>query len=165
MDQRLDLFAATPPLEAKKVLFSVAVSQTASSGKPYKLMFIDIKRAYFHAKAVRNVYVDPPEQDYEPGMCGRLNKSMCGTRDAAQNWEREYESAFLNLGFSQGKSSPCLFYLKERDIRVVVHGDDMTCLGDSNSLQWLAEELKKVYELKVRAILDPDPRDDKQVHI
>ena len=98
-------------------------------------------------------------------MCGKLNKSMYGTRDAAQNWEREYESAFLNLGFSQGKSSPCLFYLKERDIRVVVHGDDMTCLGDSNSLHWLAEELKKVYELKVRAILGPDPRDDKQVRI
>ena len=47
----------------------------------------------------------------------------------------------------------------------MVHGDDMTCLGDSNSLQWLAEELKKVYELKVRAILGPDPRDDKQVRI
>ena len=49
MDQRLDLFAATPPLEAKKFLFSLAVSSKADSGKSYKIAFIDIKRAYFHA--------------------------------------------------------------------------------------------------------------------
>ena len=43
MDQRLDLFAATPPLEAKKFLFSLAVSLRAKTGKPYKVLFIDIK--------------------------------------------------------------------------------------------------------------------------
>ena len=107
MDQRLDLFAATPPLEAKKFLFSLAVSSKADSGKSYKIAFIDIKRAYFHAKAIRDVYVDLPSQDWEEGMCGKLEKSMYGTRDAAQNWEREYESAFLDVKFQQGKSFPC----------------------------------------------------------
>ncbi len=109
MDQRLGLFAATPPLQAKKFLFSPAVSLTAKSGKPYKVLFIDMKIAYFHTKCIRDVYVDLLEQDQHEGMCGKLEEAMSGTRDAAQNWEREYESAFTNLGFRQGKSSPCLF--------------------------------------------------------
>ena len=109
--------------------------------------------------------MDLPEQDQQEGMCGKLEKAMYGTRDAAQNWEREYESAFINLGFKQGKSSPCLFHHPDRDIRVVVHGDDFTFLGDDPSLRWITEELKKVYELKVRAILGPEHSDDKSVRI
>ena len=164
-DQRLDLFAATPPLEAKKFLFSLAMSRRHSSGSVLKVQFIDIKRAYFHAKAVRDVFVDLPEQDAEEGMCGKLVYAMYGTRDAAQNWEREYESAFLALGFTQGLSSPCVFYHAERDIRTVVHGDDFTSISDDVQLKWLAAELRKRYELKLRATLGPEPQDDTTVRI
>ena len=97
--------------------------------------------------------------------CGRLNYSLYGTRDAAQNWEREYEATFKSLGFIQGASSPCVFYNPERDIRTVVHGDDFTSIGDDTQLAWLATELKKVYELKLRAVLGPDSYDDKSVRI
>ena len=85
LDTRLDLFAATPPLEAKKFLFSHVMSRRAASGSALKLQFVDVKRAYFHAPCLREVYVDLPEQDYAPGMCGKLEKAMYGTRDAAQN--------------------------------------------------------------------------------
>ncbi len=98
-------------------------------------------------------------------MVGELNFSMYGTRDAAQNWEREYEDAFRSLGFTQGKSTPCVFYHAERDIRTAVHGDDFTSLAEDSQLQWLAQELSKRYELKVRATLGPDPSDDKSVRI
>ncbi len=167
MDQRLDLFAATPPLEAKKFLFSLAASMSNKSGRPYKVLFIDIKRAYFHAKCIRDVYVDLPPRDMQEGMCGNLEKAMYDTRDAAQNWERQYESTFIGLGFKQGKSPPCLFYHPGRDLRVVVHGDDFTFtfMGEDSGLKWITQEPQKVYELKVRATLGPDPNDDKSVRI
>ena len=41
-----------------------------------KLEFIDIRRAYYQAKARREIYVQLPPEDYERGMCGKLNKSM-----------------------------------------------------------------------------------------
>ena len=41
-----------------------------------KLDFIDVKRAYFHAKARRNLYVELPEEDQTPGMCGKLVKAL-----------------------------------------------------------------------------------------
>jgi len=94
-DKREDLFAATPPLEAKNKLMSMAVTE----GIGYRnydrrggnqLQFIDVRRAYFHAKARRLVYIKLPEEDNQEGMCGKLVKAMYGTRDAAQNWEMEY---------------------------------------------------------------------------
>ena len=80
----MTLFAATPPLEALKILLSLAVTLGCNPHK--KLLFIDIKKAFFHALARRTVYVALPPEDSEPGMCGLLRKSMYGTRDAAQNW-------------------------------------------------------------------------------
>ena len=70
----MDLSAATPPLEAKKMLFFFAVTEEIGyikkeEAKGIKLDFIDIRRAYYHAEARRNVYIRLPEGDQEEGMC------------------------------------------------------------------------------------------------
>ena len=59
-DKRKDLFAATPPLEAKKLLFSMAVTEGygylgEDEKNGMKIDFIDVRRAYFHAPALRRV--------------------------------------------------------------------------------------------------------------
>ena len=120
-DKREDLFAATPPLEAKKALFSLWASVPGMC-----LDFGDVVRAYFHARARRRVYVDLPEEDFEEGKCGRLVKAMYGTRDAAPNWEMEYTEMLREAGFRQGVFSPCVFYREEKGLRVIGHGDDFT---------------------------------------
>ena len=68
-DKSQELFAATPPLEAKKMLFSLAVTEGIGFGKGWssKLDFIDISRAYVHAKARRSLYVKLPPEDQEKG--------------------------------------------------------------------------------------------------
>ena len=53
-DSRIDLFAATPPLEAKKILFSLVVTEgcgydRGNRGDGMKPDFIDIRKAYFNA--------------------------------------------------------------------------------------------------------------------
>ena len=98
-------------------------------GWHYKLDFIDIERAYFYAPAKRDVYVRLPMEDDKDGYCGKLTKSMYGTRDASLNWECEYIRFMNSIGFTTGLSSPCLFYHKSKDIRAVVYGDDFTLLG------------------------------------
>ena len=81
-DKRGDLFAATPPLEAKKMLFSLAVTKgygyIDNKRTGMKIDFIDVRRAYYHAKALREVYVALPLGDEEEGMCGLLTKSLQG---------------------------------------------------------------------------------------
>ena len=111
--KRDDLFAATPPLEAVKMLLSSAVTEgigySVNKMKGMKIEFIDVRRAYYHADAVREVYIALPQGDEEEGMCGKLVKSLQGTRDAAQNWEAAYSEVLLAQGVIQGKSTPCLF--------------------------------------------------------
>ena len=90
-----NIFAATPPLEAQKLLFSMAVTEGIGYKRGeremgLKLAFIDVKRAYFYAKAKNDIFIRLPAEDAEPGMCGKLVKSMYGTRDAASNWEDCY---------------------------------------------------------------------------
>ena len=114
-DKREDLFAPTPPLEAKKLLFSLAVTEgygyiKGNEKNGMKIDFVDISRAFFHADAIRKVYVKLAPEDAEEGMCGRLNKSMYGTRDAAQNWGETYMQLMQDIGFTKGKSSPCTFH-------------------------------------------------------
>ena len=98
--KRDDLFAATLPLEAMKLILSMAASNTL--GKV--LMVNDASSTFFHARATREVYVQLPEEDHKPDgekLCGRLNYSMHGTRDAAMNWQAEYSQRLIDNGFQR----------------------------------------------------------------
>jgi len=58
-NDRNDLFAGTPPLEAKKMLFSRAV--TRRKDRTFrKLLFIDARKAHLNPKCEENVYVELP---------------------------------------------------------------------------------------------------------
>ena len=95
--------------------------QVGSKNKGHKIDFIDVRRPYFHAKVRCLVYVNLPEEEAEPGMCGRLCKAFYGTRDAAQNWEHSYTEFLWSIGFVSSTATPCIFHHTARDLRVVVH--------------------------------------------
>ena len=140
--KRDDLFAATPPLEALKLILSM----TATSNRGEIVMINDISRAFFHARAKRDVYVQLPTEDKEAGdenKCGKLKYSMYGTRDAAQNWYHEYSGHLINIGFQQGKASPCAFYHPERGIRTYIHGDDYVSTGKPQDLNWMKMQSRR----------------------
>ena len=69
LDKCQELFAGTPPLEAKEILMSLATTQGTGfgSGPHLKLDFIDISRAYFHALARGDVFVKLLAEDHKPG--------------------------------------------------------------------------------------------------
>ena len=94
----------------------------------------------------------PPEDD-TLGMCGKLNKSMYGTRDAAQNWEKAYNEFMSEIGFEFGISGPRAFLHKKIDLRVAVHGDDFTILGHEESLDWFTNRIQQRFEVKFRGRL------------
>ena len=86
-DDRPDLNAGTPPLEALKAIISIA----ANHKETFSVIHIDVSRAYFHVEAQRPVLVRSPVEDRmgaNAGKIGLLKRSMYGTRDAASNWER-----------------------------------------------------------------------------
>jgi hypothetical protein len=111
VDKRPDLFSATPPIEAVRML--VAMMAGASNGTPSAdpmcMMHVDVSRAYFHAPSKRTTIIELPEEDKEGSLVGRLRMSMYGTRDAQQNWEETYVKVLIDIGFKRGVGSPCAF--------------------------------------------------------
>ena len=103
------------------------LSMAATQNREEILMINDVSRAFFHSKARRDVYVELPAEDRELGdeqRCAKLEYSMYGTCDAAINGHDEYSAQLVDVGFIQGRASPCTFHHPTRRIRTIVHGDD-----------------------------------------
>ena len=86
---------------------------------------------------------------------GLLKKCLYGARDAPANWEAAIKDVMIKLGFMQASSNSCLYFHKEKQIRIEVHGDDFTGVGPKSELQWFADALKAYWTIDVRGILGP----------
>ena len=163
-----DLFASMPPIEAVRFVWSLYASRTRSKGgKPLKVGLFDVRRAHFNATATRTIYIEVPIEMVPAGtdpktLIGILEKSMYGTRDAGANWEKEVGDCCVTAGFRIGIACPNVFVHLEIDILVIIHGDDLHVLADDDGINYMKTTLEARYEIKVRAILGPEPKDDKQ---
>lgn len=163
--QRDDLFAATPPLEAIRVLISRAATETPSRAQR-NMMFIDAKKAHLNPKCEEDVYIElPQEAGAEEGTCGKLKYWLYGFRKAASEWEKFYAEKLEECGFQRGAGCPVLFYHAGQDLSAGAHGDDFVFCGYEEDLRWIADYLKKHFELKVRAVLGGGAEDDKEATV
>ena len=123
--------------------------------KGVSMMYADVSRAYFYAKAVRPVYVQLSEEEMAEGdefRCGKLMMSMYGTRDAALNWAFEYGDTLRAAGYEQGKANPCLFYHHDLGVSVMVHGDDFEATGPDKHLDNIKNTLGDKYKIKIEQV-------------
>ena len=157
-------FAATPPLEAKRLLFSEFASRCKN--EDLQLSFVDVRKAYFYGVPERKIYVRlPPELGLGKNMVGKLVRCMYGTRDAGAIWESCYSTCLVNLGFTQGTASPCCFYHPTWKVSVVVHGDDFTALGSPKSLDLFELGMQKSFECKLKGRLGTGKDDLKEMRV
>ena len=163
---RSDLFAAMPPLEAKKLLFRQAAREKAvwRAGKwqRKKLLFIDVKKAHLNGIVGEDIFVYVKLPD---GKCWRLKRWLYGMRPAASAWEMDFSENMKNAGCEKGKSAPTVFFNKDTDSRCVVHGDDFTFLAYEAEIPNIIEKMQAWYDIKVRGVLGGQPGDDEEVTI
>ena len=155
-----DFYAATPPLEALRMLLSVLASTRGA-----KLLVMDARKAHPHAMVDRLIYVNLPPEAQKPGMCARLRRCLYGTRDAPARWEAFLAAELRKMGFAQGLASPCCFYHPERELRCVVHGDDFMFVGSAASLAWIEAEMHKPFLMKVVGTLGPGKGDQQEIRV
>ena len=84
--ERNDMFAAsTPPLEGKRMIFTRFVSEQKRSGKPLRLSFVDIRKAYFNAMPERAIFMRlTKEMGLPPNTVARQVRCVYGARDAGK---------------------------------------------------------------------------------
>ena len=83
------IFLATPPLETLRDLISIACQEDVFRVEdPFLITTANVSRVHFFADAVRDVYVRLPDEEpkaKQPGVCGKLRKTMCSFLDVAQS--------------------------------------------------------------------------------
>jgi hypothetical protein len=163
---RDDLFAAMPPLEAKRLLFLMAAS-TWGAPDPIKVMLIDVKKAHLNGHVDEGTWacIELPREDFEDGMCGRLKRWLYGMRPAAKAWEDDYAARLCGAGFVRGVAAPTVFYHPEWDVRIVVHGDDFTTTGRQQYLDKFRNLMAGWYLMTVKGVLGPEAGDKKELCI
>ena len=142
-----ELFAATPPIESIKLLLAITATDRSNV-----MLHLDVSRAYFYASALRDIFIELPAEDREYDqdgrpLVGKLRQAMYGTRDAAQAWQKEYQSTLRSLGFVSGQASPCQFYHPHTKVRAVVHGDDFLFAGKYEALKEVETAFAKKYRI------------------
>ena len=58
-----EYFSATPPLEMMRTILSWAASTEHGGESDKALLYLDVRRAYFHAPAKRDTYIEIPAED------------------------------------------------------------------------------------------------------
>ena len=142
---REDLFAAMPPLEAKRLLFRL----TRCLGNEFKMLFLDVRKAHLNGVCDVDAYVElPVEANAEKGKIGKLKRWLYGMRPAGHAWEKDYTDNFAKEGLVRGKASAAVFHNKGNGMICVVHGDDFTFLGREKDLNYMKSKMGEWYEVK-----------------
>ena len=166
-ERNFDVFAATPPLEMKRLLFRMARVKGSVGGNDkdgqVKLMYIDVKKAHLNDDDDDFAYITLPKE--VGGGVGRLRRWFFGMRPAASAWEEHYAANLKNEGYERGRAAPTGFTNKETGVRVVVWGDDFTFLWRERYLKETGAKMAEWYDIKIRGMMGPDAGDDKEIGI
>ena len=65
----------------------------------------------------------------DAGNLGLLNKGMYGTRDAASNWERDWQEHVKSWRFQLGPSSKNLFRQEQHQVSGLTRGERLRAHG------------------------------------
>mgnify|MGYP002214505433 CR=1 FL=1 len=164
-----EMFAAMPPLEAKKLLFRMAAGvrgwRRRRRAAEIKLMFIDVRKAHLNAVCEEEAWGELPEEFWQWGRYAKLRRWLYGMRKAAAGWEEEYAKIFEKEGYRRGIGAPTVFHNKEAETRLVVHGDDFTFSGPRKELERIRRKMKEWYEIKDRGIIGSGNDEIKEVTI
>ena len=71
-------------------------------------------------------------------------------RKAAIGWEEDYVKRLGEVGYVRGRGAPTVFYNKEREVRLVAHGDDFTAAGVKEEVERLKGQMEGWYDIKDR---------------
>ena len=110
-----------PPLEALRAIVSEAGTQRQSRDiGDTVIMLNDVARAFFEARAIRELCVEIPIEDRSPEDDSEDNvaireKSLYGTRDAAKNFQQEVKRSMVGIGFSQGGYNASTYFHARRN--------------------------------------------------
>ena len=101
----------------------------------------DVKAAFLHSPIEEEVYLEQPQEFVKQGSDGeklvfRLDKSISGLKQAANNWYKELANFLLRQGFIRSRNDHCLFARAETEGHtfILVWVDDIIVASKSTTV-------------------------------
>ena len=146
-----DVFSAMPPVESLKELVSrVMTERVDRRGRNLVLAVFDMSRAHFYGVCERDVYVEPPLELHRLGLVAKLNKTMYGTQDASNAWQKLCGEHFRSNGFELGANNPALY--RSELVKGFCHGDELVTAAAEKSNRELWKLLQEKFDTRIGMI-------------
>ena len=143
----LDYFETFAPT-CKPETFRILLQLSTKHG--HVMHQFDVKTSFLHSPIEEEVYLEQPQEFVKRGSDGekllcRLNKSIYGLKQAANNWYKELENILLRQGFTRSRNDHCLFARSEAEDHtfVLVWVDDIRVASRSMTV---VSDVKKALE-------------------
>jgi hypothetical protein len=121
----------------------------------WKLRQFDVKGAYLNAYLEEESYMrQPPGFEDRTGRVCKLKRSIYGLKQAGNAWNKELNSALLDLRFQRLQSDHCCYMREEReDFEILfIWVDDIISIASSDARNEAVEwDLASKFEIKVLA--------------
>ena len=122
---------------------------------------IDIKTAFLHSPIEEEVYLEQPLELVKRGSDGeklvcRLNKSIYGLKQAANNWYKELANFLLRQGLTRSRNDQSLFARSEAEeyTFILVWVDDIIVVTRSMTVVFdVKKALEATFHVEVRGRL------------
>ena len=93
----------------------------------------------------RDVYVEPLAELHRPGLEAKLNKTMYGTQDASNAWQKLWGEHLRNNGFEPGASNPALY--RSELVSGFCHADDFVTAAE-NQIEVFGKMLQEEFDTR-----------------
>ena len=159
-----DVFSAMPPVESLKALVShVMTSEWINVDEFWFLQCVDVSRAHFYGVCERDVYVEPLAVLHRPGLVAKLNKTMYGTQDASNAWQKLWSEHLRNNGFELGASNPAL--CRSELVNGFCHGDDFVTAAAEDQIEVFGKMLQDKFDTRRIGMIGAAKHLDKELEV
>lgn len=139
-----ETFAAVVKPATVNILMAVAAA------KDWEIEQMDFVTAFLNGVLTEKVYVEQPK-GFEQGtnQVVLLKKALYGLKQSSHVWYETLKAALMKLQFTASAYDPGLFYMKQTDIYLVVHVDDVQLYGaDIEKINKVKAELMDAFPAK-----------------
>ena len=150
-----ETFAPTCKPETFRILPQLSAKQG------HMMHQFDVKIAFLHSSIEEKVYLEQPQEFVKRGSDGeklvcRLNKSIYGLKQAANNWYKELTNFLLRQGFTRSRNDHCLFERSEAENHTFILvwvGDIIVASRSMTVISNVKKALEAIFHMEVRGSL------------
>lgn len=110
---------------------------------------MDAVSAFLQGEIDRDIYMEQPEEYKRGSQVCMLHKSIYGLKQASRLWNLKLNSVLHELGMTQSKTDPCVYYNAKKNTFIAIWVDDLILFtSEENTKIVFKEKLKQHFEMK-----------------